>query len=80
MLIPNKTSFLKRYLFTTSEDHINIYEYELVRYQSAVAYDGLTLGFTEYFALPIYMRDFLIESQKKIASNKSERLSKASGF
>lgn len=78
-MILNKTSFLKRYLFTTKEDHHNIYEYEVVRYQSAVAYDGLSLGFTEYFSLPIYMRDLILESQKKIASNKSERMSRAAG-
>lgn len=75
-MILNKTFFLKRYLFTTNEDHRNIYEYELVRYQSAVAYDGLTLSFTEYFALPLYMREVLLESQKKIASNKSERMNR----
>ena len=70
----NKTSFVKRYLFTTSEDHVNIYEYELTRYQSAVSYDGLVMSMSEYFSLPLYMRDVILSNQKKIASNKSNRM------
>ena len=45
-----------------------------MRWQSSVAYEGLPLSFTEYFSLPIFMRETLLESQKKIANNKTERM------
>jgi len=75
ILVQNKISFLKRYLFTTDIDHKNIYEYEIVRWQSSVAYEELPISLTEYFSLPIFMREVLMDNQKKIAENKASRIS-----
>lgn len=74
MLTQNKTSFVKRYLFTTEEDGVSIYEYELLRYQNSVAYEGLTIGFSEFFSLPIFLRESILDIQKNISSNKMQSL------
>jgi hypothetical protein len=65
------TFFVKRYLFTTNEDHHALYEYELLRFQTACSQDNLPLTFTEYFSMPIFMREIMLENQKTISQNRS---------
>ena len=70
----NKTFFVRRYLFTTNEEHHLIYKNEITRWQYAVANDGLSMSFTEYFSLPLYIRDLILTTQKEISAAKSARI------
>lgn len=65
------TFFVKRYLFTTNDDHHAHYEYELLRFQTACSQDNLPLTFTEYFSMPVFMREAMLENQKNIAKNRN---------
>jgi len=38
----------------------------MLKYQSAATHNKLPLTFTEYFNLPLYLRDTILENQKKL--------------
>jgi hypothetical protein len=43
-------------------------------YQSAVANQGLTISFSEFFALPLFMQDTILDNQKELSSSKSTKM------
>ncbi len=68
------TFFVKRYLYTTDEEHHNRYKYEVLRYSNAYTYHDLNLSFSEMMGLPIFLMEEMYATYKQNADQKKNNI------
>lgn len=68
------TFFVRRYLYTTLEEHQNRYKYEIMRYANAYTYNDLNLSFTEMMGLPVFLAEEFYGIYKQNSDNKKSTI------
>jgi len=66
----NKTFFVKRYLYTTVEEHNSKIKYDVLRFANNSIYNELNLSYTELMSLPMFLIDEFYDTYKSMADSK----------